>query len=90
MPSLIMPRLCGWWFQGFEDAKIALIEGIVTGLFEKRPLRSSSRSRFWPRRVVGSEQAIAVQRRLARRRPRRPMPRMMSLSARERDRPLET
>ena len=24
-------------FQGFEDAKIALIEGIVTGLIEKRP-----------------------------------------------------
>jgi predicted KAP-like P-loop ATPase len=22
----------GWRFQGFEDAKIALIEGIVTGL----------------------------------------------------------
>src|SRR6185312_7981943 len=28
----------GWRFQGFEDAKIALIEGIVTGLVEKRPL----------------------------------------------------
>jgi len=27
----------GWRFQGFEDAKIALIEGIVTGLIEKRP-----------------------------------------------------
>lgn len=27
----------GWRFQGFEDAKIALIEGIVTGLVEKRP-----------------------------------------------------
>jgi hypothetical protein len=27
-----------WRFQGFEDAKIALIEGIVTGLLEKRPL----------------------------------------------------
>ncbi len=26
-----------WRFQGFEDAKIALIEGIVTGLIEKRP-----------------------------------------------------
>src|ERR1035438_5615295 len=26
----------GWRFQGFEDAKIALIEGIVTGLLEKR------------------------------------------------------
>jgi predicted KAP-like P-loop ATPase len=28
----------GWRFQGFEDAKIALIEGIVTGLLHKRPL----------------------------------------------------
>lgn len=28
----------GWRFQGFEDAKIALIEGIVTELIEKRPL----------------------------------------------------
>ena len=28
----------GWRIQGFEDAKIALIEGIVTGLIEKRPL----------------------------------------------------
>jgi hypothetical protein len=28
----------GWRFQGFEDAKIALIEGIVAGLIEKRPL----------------------------------------------------
>ncbi len=27
----------GWRVQGFEDAKIALIEGIVTGLVEKRP-----------------------------------------------------
>src|SRR5579859_2718276 len=27
----------GWRFQGFEDAKIALLEGIVTGLLEKRP-----------------------------------------------------
>lgn len=27
----------GWRFQGFEDAKIALIEGIVTCLVEKRP-----------------------------------------------------
>lgn len=32
----------GWRFQGFEDAKIALIEGIVTGLLEKRPLTKAS------------------------------------------------
>lgn len=30
-------KLNGWRFQGFEDAKIALIESIVTGLLEKRP-----------------------------------------------------
>jgi hypothetical protein len=28
----------GWRFQGFEDAKIALLEGIVEGLLESRPL----------------------------------------------------
>ena len=28
----------GWRFQGFEDAKIALIEGIVTELIERRSL----------------------------------------------------
>lgn len=27
----------GWRFQGFEDAKVALIEGIVTDLLDKRP-----------------------------------------------------
>ncbi len=28
----------GWRFQGFEDAKIAFLEGIVAGLIEKRPV----------------------------------------------------
>ena len=32
----------GWRFQGFEDAKIALIEGIVTGLIEERPLMTKA------------------------------------------------
>nr|WP_312000975.1 TatD family hydrolase [Bradyrhizobium altum] len=32
-----MLKFNGWRFQGFEDAKIALIEGIVTGLIKKRP-----------------------------------------------------
>ena len=32
----------GWRFQGFEDAKIALIEGIVTGLVDKRPAMTKS------------------------------------------------
>jgi len=34
----------GWRFQGFEDAKIALIEGIVTGLVEKRPAQTKAAS----------------------------------------------
>ncbi len=32
----------GWRFQGFEDAKIALIEGIVAGLVEKSPALSKA------------------------------------------------
>jgi hypothetical protein len=34
----------GWRFQGFEDAKIALIEGIVTELVEKRPALTKAAS----------------------------------------------
>jgi hypothetical protein len=30
-------KVNGWRFQGFEDAKIALIEGIINGLLKKRP-----------------------------------------------------
>lgn len=38
-------RFDGWRFQGFEDAKIALIEGIVMGLLDKRPgLKKASES----------------------------------------------
>lgn len=36
--DVLCVKFNGWRFQGFEDAKIALIEGIVTGLIEKRPL----------------------------------------------------
>jgi predicted KAP-like P-loop ATPase len=35
--SVLCLKINGWRFQGFEDAKIALIEAIVTGLIEKRP-----------------------------------------------------
>jgi len=35
--SVLCLKFNGWRFQGFEDAKIALIEGIATGLLEKRP-----------------------------------------------------
>lgn len=36
--EILCLKFNGWRFQGFEDAKIALIEGIVTELLEKRPL----------------------------------------------------
>lgn len=35
--NVLCLKFNGWRFQGFEDAKIALIEGIVTGLVENRP-----------------------------------------------------
>ena len=35
--KVVCLKFNGWRFQGFEDAKIALIEGIVSGLVEKRP-----------------------------------------------------
>lgn len=35
--TVLCLKFNGWRFQGFEDAKIALIEGIVAGLLEKRP-----------------------------------------------------
>lgn len=35
--GMLCLKFNGWRFQGFEDARIALIEGIVTGLVEKRP-----------------------------------------------------
>jgi len=36
--GILCLKFNGWRFQGFEDAKIALIEGIVTELIEKRSL----------------------------------------------------
>ncbi|MDB5013267.1 MAG: p-loop protein [Daejeonella sp.] len=36
--DIIVIKFNGWRFQGFEDAKISLIEGIVTELIEKRSL----------------------------------------------------
>lgn len=35
--EILCLKFNGWRFQGFEDAKIALIEGIVGGLIAKRP-----------------------------------------------------
>ena len=44
--KLLCLKFNGWRFQGFEDAKIALIEGIVTGLIEKRPDLTKSGEAF--------------------------------------------
>ena len=44
--KLLCLKFNGWRFQGFEDAKIALIEGIVTGLIEKRPDLTKSGDAF--------------------------------------------
>ena len=40
--GILCLKFNGWRFQGFEDAKIALLEGIVTGLLEKRPMLSKA------------------------------------------------
>lgn len=42
-PRVLCLKFNGWRFQGFEDAKIALIEGIVTGLVEKCPALTKAR-----------------------------------------------
>ncbi len=41
--EILCIKFNGWRFQGFEDAKIALIEGIVTELVEKRSLFSKAK-----------------------------------------------
>ncbi|WP_158933148.1 Qat anti-phage system ATPase QatA [Acidisphaera sp. S103] len=40
--SVLCLKFSGWQFQGFEDAKIALIEGVILGLIEKRSLWSKA------------------------------------------------
>ncbi|TXN02403.1 NTPase KAP [Methylobacterium sp. WL64] len=40
--SFLCLKFNGWQFQGFEDAKIALIEGVILGLIEKRSLWSKA------------------------------------------------
>ncbi len=42
--NVLCIKFNGWRFQGFEDAKIALIEGIVTSLIEKRPALTKASS----------------------------------------------
>jgi len=41
-PRTLCVKFNGWRFQGFEDAKIALIEGIVTALVEERSLTTKA------------------------------------------------
>lgn len=40
--DVVCLKFSGWQFQGFEDAKIALIEGVVNGLIEKRSLATKA------------------------------------------------
>jgi predicted KAP-like P-loop ATPase len=40
--GVLCVKFNGWRFQGFEDAKISFLEGIVTGLMEKRPTLSKA------------------------------------------------
>lgn len=40
--KIVCLKFNGWRFQGFEDAKIALLEGIVTGLIEKRSMLTNA------------------------------------------------
>lgn len=42
--DILCLKFNGWRFQGFEDAKIALTEGIVSGLMKKRPALKTSAS----------------------------------------------
>lgn len=51
----------GWQFQGFEDAKIALIEGVVTGLIESRSLLTKASEEA--RRVLASIDWLKVAKR---------------------------
>lgn len=41
-PDVLCVKFNGWRFQGFEDAKIALIEGIVTELVAERSLATNA------------------------------------------------
>ena len=41
--TVLCLKFNGWQFQGFEDAKIALIEGVILGLIEKRLLWSKAK-----------------------------------------------
>ncbi len=43
--NVLCLKFNGWRFQGFEDAKVALLEGIVEGLLEKRPALTKATSK---------------------------------------------
>lgn len=40
--KIVCLKFNGWRFQGFEDAKIALLEGIVTGLIDERSMLTNA------------------------------------------------
>ncbi|WP_095090760.1 Qat anti-phage system ATPase QatA [Mesorhizobium sophorae] len=54
-------RFNGWEFQGFEDAKIALIEGIVTQLIENRTLGNEAKALL--KRILKSIDLLKVAKR---------------------------
>ncbi|TPL51518.1 Qat anti-phage system ATPase QatA [Mesorhizobium sp. B2-4-6] len=54
-------RFNGWEFQGFEDAKIALIEGIVTQLVENRTLGNEAKALL--KRILKSIDLLKVAKR---------------------------
>lgn len=51
-------KFSGWQFQGFEDAKIALIEGVVHGLIERRSLTTKAAEEV--KRILKSVDALKV------------------------------
>ncbi len=51
-------KFSGWQFQGFEDAKIALIEGVVHGLIEKRSLTTKAADEV--KRILKSVDVLKV------------------------------
>lgn len=44
--KVVCLKFNGWSFQGFEDAKISLLEGIVTSLIEKRSLWEKAKTKI--------------------------------------------
>lgn len=56
--DILCLKFSGWQFQGFEDAKIALIEGVVNGLIEKRSLTTKAAEEV--KRILKSVDVLKV------------------------------